>query len=180
MVDMGRVVERGEKVAFTCLRCGNCCSSGPNVALTSFDICRIARYLGVPWRNLVGKYIYAVVADAIPVPLLAGIGGKCIFLREEGELTTCSIYPARPLRCRLFPFIPSGPSDVGKLELSSICPGVGAGKPANPPWGDLEKFSKESRIHYEHLFKYIFHEGLNPVDALERTIDEICETFHEQ
>lgn len=177
---MERIVERGDKLPFTCLRCGNCCSSGPNVALTSFDICRIAKYLGVPWRSLIGKYVYAVVADAIPVPLLAGIGGKCVFLKEAKNSTSCSIYPARPMRCRLFPFLPRGPSDVNKLELSSICPGVGVGKPVNPPWEELEKFSKESKLHYEYLFKHIFQEGLNPVDALEKTIDELCEAFNNQ
>lgn len=170
----GRVVKKGEKVRYGCLRSGTCCSSGPNVSLTVCDICRIARYLGVGWRDLAGRYIYVVVADYFPIPVLRGVAGKCVFLARERGLPACSIYPARPMRCRLFPFVPVSPSVADKLEVSPICPGVGKGEEADPPWDVLEDYLEEVKFHYSSLFKLIFNEGREPVQALEELLDSVC------
>lgn len=169
-----RVVSRGEKIKYKCIRSGVCCSSGPNVALTAFDICRIARFLNTEWRNLVGKYIYAVIADHIPIPMLRGINNRCIFLTVRNNIPACSIYPARPRRCRLFPFIPISPSIRDRMYVSRICPGVGSGEEGEPPWDELEKYSEEVSTHYRLLYEYIFHKGYEPLNALEAVIDYVC------
>ncbi|MEM1705956.1 MAG: YkgJ family cysteine cluster protein [Thermosphaera sp.] len=171
---MSREVKQGEKVLFQCQRSGVCCNSGPNVILTSYDICRIAKYLNVEWRQLVGKYINALVADHIPIPFLRGDRNKCAFLVKTNRLPSCSIYPARPMRCRLFPFIPYGPNILDKVYLSSICPGVGKGEPVNPPWYDLRKYSEEVSKHYNMLFNLIFEKGYEPIGALEEVVDTVC------
>lgn len=172
---MKSIVKRGDLMRFRCLRCANCCSSGPNVALTAFDICRISKRLNAPWRSLIGAYIYAVIADAIPVPLLRGIDDRCVFLRKEGGIYACAIYDARPMRCRLFPFIPIAPGVNDRMEVSRICPGVNAGEPSNPPWDVLERYLEEWREHYNRLYHKIFVMGMEPIQALEAVIDEVCE-----
>lgn len=171
---MERVVSKGERVRYRCIRSGTCCRSGPNVALTAFDICRIARFLNTEWRSLRGRFIYVVIADQIPIPVLRGISDRCVFLKTENSVPSCSIYPARPMRCRLFPFIPVSPSIRDKMYVSRICPGVGVGEESEPPWGDLEKFSDESTTHYKLLYEYIFNKGYEPLQALEAVIDEVC------
>ncbi|MEM1529761.1 MAG: YkgJ family cysteine cluster protein [Desulfurococcaceae archaeon] len=171
---MNPIIQRGEKVNFTCIRCGKCCSSGPNVALTVQDVCKIAKYMNTSWRDLAGKHFYAVIADHIPVAVLRGIGDKCIFLKIQGRLATCTIYPARPMRCRLYPFIPVSPGEIGRLEISTKCPGVKSGEPVEPPWSDLEEYSKQVREHYTKLFDMIFNRNLEPLRALEGLLNDIC------
>ncbi|MEZ0394431.1 MAG: YkgJ family cysteine cluster protein [Desulfurococcaceae archaeon] len=169
------IVKRGEKVRFACQRSGKCCSSGPNVSLTAFDICRISKFLGVNWTDLVGDKIYAVIADYFAIPVLRGRNGRCVFLTRDKEgRPACSIYPARPMRCRLYPFIPVSPGNPNVLEISMNCPGVGKGPMIDPPWRLLERYYEEVRLHYELLHKLVFEEGLSPIEALERAVDMAC------
>jgi len=168
------MIRRGEKLNFTCIRCGRCCSSGPNVSLTVSDICRIARYLGVTWRELVGKYIYAIIADYVPVVVLRGVNNRCAFLKYVNNTPTCTIYPARPMRCRLYPFLPVAPGENSKLEISARCPGVGKGDLVEPLWSDLELYLEEVKSHYRELYELIFVKGLEPLTALETLLDKLC------
>ncbi len=169
------VVRRGERVRVRCVRSGRCCSSGPNVALTAYDVCRIARYLGVDWRELRGRYIVAIIADMIAVPALRGVGdGRCAFLEIRDGLPTCTIYPVRPMRCRLYPFLPASPSKPDIVYVDRYCPGVGEGDPVEPPWSDLERYYREVSMHYKRMYELVFNEGYEPLEALEKLIDEVC------
>lgn len=168
------ITNKSEKVKFTCLRCGGCCSSGPNVTLTVSDVCRIARYLGVDWRKLTGEYMYVIIADYIPVVVLRGINSKCVFLKYVDNTPTCTIYPARPMRCQLYPFLPIALSENSRLEVSTKCPGVGRGELVEPPWSVLEKYFNEVKQHYKILYEYIFTSGLEPLKALENLLDKFC------
>jgi len=168
------LIVRGEKIRFMCVRCGTCCSTGPNVALTIYDICRIARFLGVDWRDLRGKYIVAYIADMIPVPALRGLGDKCAFLTFDDGLPYCSIYPARPMRCKLYPFLPISPSKPDALYVANGCLGVGEGEPVDPPWDTLNQYYAEVKEHYALLYKLIFEEGYEPLQALEAALDKVC------
>ena len=167
-------INQGQRVNFTCVRCGKCCSSGPNVALTIFDACRIARFLNKNWRELIGRGFYAIIADYIPILVLQGVNDKCVFLKTVNGLPTCTIYPARPMRCRLYPFIPVSPTKETVLELSTRCPGLGKGSPSDPPWADLKYYLVEVREHYALIYDMIFNKGLDPVEALEKALDIVC------
>ena len=169
-----RVLKRGEEIKFSCIRCGRCCSTGPNVALTVYDICRISKYLGVNWRDLRGKYVIAIIADLIPIPVLRGLGEKCVFLKYENGLPTCSIYPVRPMRCRLYPFQPVSPSDPSIIMVDEKCSGVGGNGYVDPPWSVLEQYYTEVKKHYSSLFKMIFEDGIEPLESLEKLLDEVC------
>lgn len=157
-----------------CTRCGKCCSSGPNVALSAFDICRIASYMHMSWRELAGKYFYVIIADQIPVMVLRGVNDRCVFMYQEGGIASCRIYPSRPSRCRLYPFIPIAPGALNKFEVSSSCPGIGVGGLIDPPWSDLLQYTSEIKHHYRKLYEYIFEENMEPLQALERLLDTIC------
>ena len=177
MVELGShiVLRRGEKIRFRCQRSGRCCSTGPNVALTAYDVCRIAKYMGVDWRELRGRYIIAIIADMLAIPVLRGMGdGVCAFLEYRNGIPTCRIYPARPLRCRLYPFQPISPGDPNRVSVDTYCPGVGKGEEVEPPWRLLEYYYREARRHYEAMYKLVFDEGLDPLTALEELIDRVC------
>ncbi len=169
----------GDKVNFECLMCGRCCSSGPNVGLTAFDIHRIAQFLGENWRNLKGKYVVAVIADRIAIPVLRDKGnGRCVFLEFRNGEAFCRIYPARPMRCRLYPFIPYSPGNNEIIYLDKCCPGLKANKLIEPPWEILENCNFEAKLHYSELYRLVFREGLEPLEALERTIEKIAKLAH--
>jgi hypothetical protein len=52
-------------------------------------------------------------------------GGQCRFLRAEG----CSIHPAKPTQCRIFPFWPEV-TETGRnwRRTAAWCPGIGKGE----------------------------------------------------
>lgn len=175
MINKYIMLKYGEKIRYGCIRSGRCCSSGPNVALTAYDVCRIARYLNVDWRELRGKYIVAIIADMFAVPVLRGVGnGKCAFLEYRNGLPTCTIYPARPMRCKLYPFLPASPSKRGIVYVDRYCPGVGKGILIEPPWSDLERFYNEVSLHYSRMYELVFREGYEALEALEKLIEEVC------
>ncbi len=170
------LVRKGERIRVKCQRSGRCCSTGPNVALTAHDVCRIAKYMGVDWRELRGKYIIAIIADMIAIPALRGMGdGRCAFLKIQNGLPTCTIYPARPLRCRLYPFLPVSPSKKDQVYVDTYCPGYGMGDEIEPPWRLLERYYDEIKNQYRRLYQLVFEEGYEPLEALEKYIDEVCE-----
>ncbi len=163
----------GEKVRFNCLRCGRCCSSGPNVGLTAYDIRRIANFLNVDWRTLKGKYVVAVVADMVAIPTLRGnLHGECVFLERVDGKTSCSIYPARPMRCRLYPFMPYSPSNNETIYLDTCCPGINVETETEPPWECIKEYYVEVKLHYARLYQLVFQEGCEPLEALEKTIED--------
>lgn len=173
------IIRKGERIRFKCIRSGTCCTSGPNVSLTSFDLCRISRYLKKPWRELVGRYVNIIIADYYPVITLKSIGlNVCVFLEysevDGTYIPSCSIYPARPMRCRLFPFIPVSPGNSNAVYVSTICPGVGKGSEVEPPWSTLEQYLSEVRRHYELLHELIFDKGYEPEKAIEEILDRVC------
>ncbi|MEM0232850.1 MAG: YkgJ family cysteine cluster protein [Candidatus Nezhaarchaeales archaeon] len=163
-------IARGGKVKVACIRCGRCCH-GPNVSLTAFDVCRIARFMGLHWRDLRGRYVKAIIADMIAIPVLQSVNGICVFL-EVNERPTCTVYPARPMKCRLYPFLPCSPSQVDVIYLDECCKGIGTGELAEPPWNLLEQYCSELRIHYIRLYQLVFEKGYEPLQALERLIDD--------
>jgi len=167
----------GEKVRVTCLRCGRCCH-GPNVSLTAFDIHRMADFLGVDWRELRGRHIKAVIADVIPIPILQSVNGVCTFL-VMSDRPTCTIYPARPMKCRLYPFLSYSPARSDLICLDKCCGGVGVGELEDPPWTLLSQYHLELKLHYAKLYKLMFEEGYEPLQALEKLIDEVCSEVRE-
>ena len=169
-------ISYGEKAQVTCLRCGRCCH-GPNVSLTVFDLCRMAKFMGVDWRELRGRYVKVLIADVIPVPLLQSMNGLCVFL-VMSDKPTCTIYPARPMKCRLYPFLPYSPSRVDLICLDRCCKGVGVGELEDPPWPLLSQYLSEMKLHYTQLYKLIFEEGYEPLQALEKLIDEVYNSKH--
>jgi Fe-S-cluster containining protein len=178
MTHLYRKVSFGSKVNFECLMCGQCCSNGPNLGLTAFDILRIANYLGIEWRELRGKYIVTVIADLTAIPILRDKGGgRCVFLENREGKAYCRIYPARPMRCRLYPFIPYSPSDNHTLYLDECCPGIKTDKTIEPPWNTLEKYNFEARIHYSKIYTLTFKKGFEPLEALEKSMEEIAALF---
>ena len=159
---------------FRCTRCGRCCSGGPNVALTGFDVVRMARFLRIDWKSFLRGYIKVVVADIIPFMLLRGDDrGRCLFLAEKVDGTKlCVIYPARPMRCRLYPVLVEDLSGE-RVFLDPKSPGVGRGSLRRLPTELIRHYIWERREHYRRLVSLILDQGLPPIRALYKLLDEL-------
>ncbi len=101
--------------------CTACCRQQGFVYLTEDDILRAAAFLGMTAEAFEIRYVYRTRhLRRLRVPR----GTTCHFLRGDG----CSIHPAKPAQCRLFPFWPELVGSARKWQQTARwCPGIGQG-----------------------------------------------------
>ena len=102
--------------------CTACCERKGFVYLTEDDVTRAAVFLGMTKRAFERKYVYRTRnLRRLRTPRAT----QCHFLRDGG----CSIHPAKPTQCRIFPFWPEL-VDLPKEwhKAASWCPGIGKGE----------------------------------------------------
>ncbi len=112
---------------FECIRCGECCSGEPGyVWVTKEEIRRISEFLGRTDGWLDKKHLRRA---GFRYSLTEKQGGDCIFLKRDGENTSCAIHSVRPLQCRTWPFWNQNlrSSDTWN-EAHKKCPGINTGK----------------------------------------------------
>jgi Fe-S-cluster containining protein len=106
----------GEKyLKFRCTGCGNCCKE-PLLPLTDQDVARIQQRTGDDPREFV-RWVdkQGIDMDDEPEAFVRLRQGKRVMVMRQGrggchylgDDDRCSIYGARPLGCRVFPFDPS-------------------------------------------------------------------------
>jgi len=102
--------------------CTACCQRKGFVYLTGDDVARAARFLGISPATFEKRYIYRTKnLRRLRIPR----GGLCRFLRVDG----CSIHPAKPTQCRIFPFWPELTASARKWrQTAAWCPGIGKGE----------------------------------------------------
>jgi Fe-S-cluster containining protein len=111
---------------FTCTQCGNCCTGGPGfVWLEKSEIVALADYLEITAEEMVERYCRKISGKFSLKEIRHPARGQydCIFVKEilvnagpdtakieqtriEQTRRVCSVYPARPLQCRTWPFWP--------------------------------------------------------------------------
>ncbi|MDQ2842791.1 MAG: YkgJ family cysteine cluster protein [Acidobacteriota bacterium] len=112
-----------ELLRFACQPgCTKCCQVRGFVYLTEDDLRRAASFLRMEPREFEAKY---VIRYPTLLRLRKPLDSQCHFLTETG----CSIHPAKPTQCRLYPFWPELVEDhtAWKREAQS-CPGIGKGE----------------------------------------------------
>lgn len=115
-----------EGIQFQCQGSGKCCTSHGEfgfVFLSLKDRRRFAKHLGISTLKFTKEYCdqrsgaYHLKEDPKNT--------DCMFLKNKG----CSVYEARPMQCRTWPFWPEVMgAKTWKKEVVSFCPGVGKGK----------------------------------------------------
>ncbi len=161
------------KFRFQCIRCNLCCGTGPNVTLTVFDVIRMAEFLNIHWRTFLYDYAKVIVGDMMVFIALRDKGnGECIFMEYENGLTKCRIYPARPMRCRLYPLYLVSPS-AKYLHLDTECPGVGKGNYVSVPIQLVNRYAYEVKYHYKEIMRRVLDEGQTPLEALETVLEKL-------
>ena len=105
-----------EGLDFTCTQCGNCCT-GPAgyVWITIDEVTNLARHLGLSPKETIAKYCRKIRGKLSLKEFRTPEGNyDCVFLKEipvepggeapEQPRKVCSVYDARPLQCRTWPF----------------------------------------------------------------------------
>lgn len=111
---------------FFCTQCGRCCRYEEGfVFISRKDLQELARQLSMQEAEVIDTYCRWVPFGAVDhLSLREHPNCDCIFWRDGG----CSVYPARPLQCRTYPFWSHIVEDPrGWKEESCVCPGIGAG-----------------------------------------------------
>jgi hypothetical protein len=104
---------------FRCRRSGNCCARPEGVVrVTPDDVARISAHLGMSEAAFRSRYV-AASGDR----LADGLGPRCVFL-AEGRHASCTIYAARPERCRSWPFWDEHRDPAALAAAARICPGI--------------------------------------------------------
>jgi Fe-S-cluster containining protein len=101
--------------------CTECCRQKGFVYLTPEDLMRMAEFTGMTAKAFEKKYVYRTSRQMrLRVPQEA----TCPFLEEGG----CSIHPAKPTQCRIFPFWPELLESRREWKKAArYCPGIGKG-----------------------------------------------------
>jgi hypothetical protein len=120
-------------LSFTCTQCGNCCTGGPGyVWISEVEIERLGEHLKITSEEVVEKYCRKLgERTSLEERRTAGGNYDCIFLKEEAGTgkRTCTVYPARPLQCRTWPFWDGNLMSRESWERAGRkCPGMDGGK----------------------------------------------------
>ncbi len=116
------------RLKFECTQCGKCCTHRGTYAyvyLNREEARSLARLLGLSERTLRRRYTFV---DAEGWTQLKFVDDACPFLdRASGS---CTVYTARPLQCRTFPFWNEliGKDGGWTPQAKTLCEGVGQGR----------------------------------------------------
>ena len=111
---------------FDCTRCQRCCRIDPGVVLLSQnDLDQLSAFLDLPEREVRERYCRVVdMGGVMQLSLREQANYDCVLWEEGG----CSVYAARPLQCRSFPFWPAQLADEESWRMAGEdCPGIDSG-----------------------------------------------------
>ena len=111
-----------EGLRFECQSgCTECCRQKGFVYLAEADLARAAAFLGMTAAAFERHYVYRT---RYRMRLRMPRHSLCPFLRSGG----CSIHPAKPTQCRIFPFWPELLEARREWNKTARwCPGIGKG-----------------------------------------------------
>lgn len=127
---------RLEPLHFECTGCGACCRGDERsyVFVEDAEAEAIRTHLGLSRRWFRRRYLRRAPGGEL-VLAWGAQPGHCVFLDADGH---CSVYAARPLQCRSYPFWPElVQTRAAWLREARRCEGIGRG--AAIPWQDVAR-----------------------------------------
>ncbi|MBN2546119.1 MAG: YkgJ family cysteine cluster protein [Spirochaetes bacterium] len=125
---------------FNCLRCSNCCRIDPGaVFLSEDDFNEIIKFLKIDTKSFLIDYCRPIFRGTRQiVALKEKTNYDCIFWDNK-----CTIYEARPLQCKAYPFWASiVESDIDLKKEMKRCKGIGRK-------GNM-KIDEKINFYYQH------------------------------
>jgi Fe-S-cluster containining protein len=112
----------GDGMRFECQPgCTECCRQKGFVYLSEEDLTRMAAFVGMTAAAFEKRYVYRTSRR---MRLRVPAASTCPFLEEGG----CTIHPAKPTQCRIFPFWPELVESRREWKkIARYCPGIGKG-----------------------------------------------------
>ena len=157
---MSERIPGSEQLDFRCNGCADCCRRW-RVAVTHYDLARLVQALGVTPASLVewltpdeGNFA-AESASFVTLPggprlmVLSHAAGACHLLGADGR---CRAYEARPLDCRLYPFVLERDDERRVTRLALFEPD-GCGERGAPP-EDLQRLERADAERLAELDEY--------------------------
>ena len=134
------------KLRFECQPgCTACCEIEGYVYLSEADVRKAAKFVKMSVPAFEAKYIYRTTHQ---IRLRKPADKQCHFLIDGG----CSIHPAKPTQCRLFPFWPEYVEDREEWQhLKKRCPGIGKGELIQI--GTAMEVASEMKTAYPHVYE---------------------------
>ncbi|MBL7544755.1 MAG: YkgJ family cysteine cluster protein [Bdellovibrionaceae bacterium] len=136
---------------FQCQGSGKCCTSHGEygfVFLTLEDRRRFAKYLDISTRKFTSQYceqrsgVWHLKEDPK--------NPDCMFLKNK----KCSVYEARPIQCRTWPFWPEVlNAKAWKKDVVSFCPGIGKGKLYSA--AEIKSIAQQQHESEDELIKHL-------------------------
>ena len=135
-----------EALRFECQPgCTECCRQKGWVYLSESDLERAAAFLGMTALAFERKYVYRTRNK---MRLRVPAASTCYFLVNEG----CTIHPAKPTQCRIFPFWPELVESKREwAKTARYCPGMGKGPLIQI--GNAKLQAEEMRQAYPEMYR---------------------------
>lgn len=118
-----------DEFSFACAGCGDCCRNRRDLVLSGLDLYRLARWMRLSPRTVAEAFCRREIGQTSCLPVLvlrpSARTGHCPFLEGDG----CSVHPARPLACALYPLGQSIDPDTAGVEYFPQLPLCGAPAP---------------------------------------------------
>jgi len=118
-----------KNIHFKCQGSANCCVSRGSygfVYLSLIDLKKISKFFKLDKIKFIRKY--CEYTNGFLHLRETKKNGDCIFLKNK----RCSIYSARPIQCRTWPFWEENmQAKKWNHSLKNFCPGIGKGKKIN-------------------------------------------------
>ena len=110
---------------FECTQCGVCCSGEPGaVWVNSDEVRQLSQVMQMDEQAFRDKFVRKI---GTRYSLIEYPDGDCIFL--DPQTRGCTVYEARPIQCRTWPFWSSNLKTRRDWEETcKVCPGAGTGK----------------------------------------------------
>jgi Fe-S-cluster containining protein len=111
---------------FSCTRCSSCCRHESGfVFLSEKDLSQLQSAVSLLRSQFIALYCRWVTTGSTQrLSLKEKSNYDCIFWKDA-----CSVYEARPLQCRSFPFWESILTSFDAWEAVALsCPGIGSGR----------------------------------------------------
>jgi Fe-S-cluster containining protein len=117
---------------FSCARCSSCCRHESGfVYISENDLARLANELKMGYTEFVKTWCRWIPLneDSERLSLKEKSNFDCIFWKNQGTASGCSVYHARPLQCRAYPFWDNIICSPDAWEAAGKgCPGINNGE----------------------------------------------------
>ena len=133
-----------EGLRFECTGCGNCCRNHGEygyVYLMPPEVTALAELLDLDEATFLERWC----TEEEGWTLLRMDQPQCPFLSEEGS---CTVYAARPMQCRTWPFWEENLASATAWEATKlVCPGIGKG--VRVEWQEAAEIARRNGAWYE-------------------------------